>query len=158
MDIIVDPQDSHPSGLKPIASHLVTCPNKNVMHKTDSLKELHGSREKPIMVPEQRNGKYVQWEYDYMNRAMPTPYKKCLQELLNEEATDRNFDRLVVRDISGNHHVFYFDITARLAEEDEHMKKALEDYQAGRPVNAHDREAIEAAIRIQKEEIQKRRP
>ncbi len=151
MDIILDPEDTHPSGLRPIANQPVMCPNKNVKHRTDSLKELHGSPKDPIVVPEVRNEKYVAWEYEYLNRAMPTPYKKCLQELLHEEASNRNFDRLVVRDIGGNHHVFYFDITARLAERGERMKKACEDYEAGRPVDPRDREAIEAAIRIKKE-------
>jgi hypothetical protein len=156
MDVVLELEDTHPSGLRPIARQPILCPNKNVKHRTDSLKEMHGSREQPIVVPEARNGKYVAWEYEHMGRMMPSPYKKCLQELLHEEATGRDFDRLVVRDIRGNHHVFYFDVTARLAEEGVRMKKACEDYEAGRPVNAHDREAIEAAIRVTKE-AEKRR-
>lgn len=151
MDVIVDLEDSHPSGLRPISNQPVMCPNKNVKHRTDSFKELHGSPKEPIMVAEMREEKYVAWEYEHLNRAMRTPYKKCLQELLREEATGRHFDRLVVRDIGGNHHVFYFEITAQYVNRGERMKKACEDYQAGRPVDPRDRECIEAAIKLKKD-------
>lgn len=151
MDVVVEPEDTHPSGLKPVARHPVCCPNKDVMHRTDDLKELHGTPLDPIVVPEVRGGKYVQWEYSQIVKKMPTPYNKCLHELLQEESTDRSFDRIVVRDIRGKHHVFYFDVTARLAEETERMKKATEDYEAGKPIDQNDRTAIEMAIRIKKE-------
>lgn len=152
MDIIVEPEDTHPSGLRPTMAQPVMCPNTNVKHKTDSFKELHSTRENPIVVPEARNGKYVAWEYDKMMRMMPGPYHKCLQELLEEEATGRKFDRIVLRDMRGNHHVFYFDVTARLAEVGERMKKAYEDYQAGKPIaDPQDREAIEAAIKLERD-------
>ena len=108
------------------------------------------------MVTEMRDTKYVAWEYEYLNRTMPTPYKKCLQELLREESTGRHFDRLVVRDIGGNHHVFYFEITAQIAARGERMKRAFEDYEAGRSVDPKDREAIEAAIKL-KRNAEKRR-
>ena len=36
MDIIVELEDSHPSGLRPISSQPVMCPNKNLKHRTDS--------------------------------------------------------------------------------------------------------------------------
>lgn len=151
MDVVFDPEDTHPSGLTPLVHQPVTCSNKNVNHRTDAFKELHGSPEKPTLVPDARNGKYVAWEYEYMARTMPTPYNKCLQELLLQEATGRRFDRIVVRDIGGNHHVFYFDVTARIDEAGTRLKTAFEDYQAGRPVDPLDREAIETAIKIQKE-------
>ena len=151
MDIRVEPEDTHPSGLRPVAHQPVLCSNKNVKHRTDAFKELHGSRTDPIVVPAVRNGKYIAWEYDHMNRKMSAPFKKCLQELLHEEATGKDFDRLVLRDISGNHHVFYFDVTDRMAEEQERMKKAYADYEAGKTVDPRDREAIEAAIKVKKE-------
>ncbi len=151
MDVVVEPEDTHPSGLKPVARHPVCCPKKDVMHRTDDLKELHGTPSNPIVVPEESGAKYVQWEYKQILRKMPTPYHKCLQELLIEESTDRSFDRIVVRDIRGKHHVFYFDVTARLAEQTARMVKASEDYEAGRPIDPKDRDAIETAIRVQKE-------
>ncbi len=151
MDVVVEPEDTHPSGLKPVARQPVCCPKKDVLHRTDDLKELHGTPSNPIVVPAARNGKYVQWEYSHIARKMPTPYNKCLQELLEEEATGRSFDRLVVRDIGGRHHVFYFDITERLAEETARMVKAAADYQAGRPIDPKDRESIEMAIKLKRE-------
>lgn len=49
--------------LEGVCSAPFGCPNKNVQHDTDDLKELHGSKEKPIPVTEMHGGKYVAWEY-----------------------------------------------------------------------------------------------
>lgn len=151
MEIQIDPTDSHPSGLKPIGSNPVFCPKKNVDHRTDTLKELHGTPEKPILVEETHPRKYINWEYEYILRKMPSPYIKCLQELLEAENPHRDLDRIVVRDIGGNHHVFYFDMTAGFKAEGVRIAKAVEDYEAGRPVDASDRKAILNAIRVKKD-------
>lgn len=131
-----------------VASYLRGCPNKNVRHETDDLKELHGTLDKPIVVEEIRDKKYVQWEYAFINRAMPGPYHICLQSLHKDG--QRQFDRVVVRDYSGNHHVFLFDITAAMAERDKEMKKAFGDLQAGRPVSPDLEKFIKKAIELKR--------
>ncbi len=118
-------------------------------HSKDGEMEMHGSIDKPIEVPDLHQGKYVNWEYSYINRTGLFHY--CLQQLLREKAGDREFDRMVVRDYSGMHHVFYFDITKAMKTGGKEMEKAYEDYQAGRPIDLRDRKAIEAAIKLKKD-------
>ena len=110
---------------------------------------MHGSIDKPIEVPELEQGKYVKWEYSYINRAGLFHY--CLQQLLREKEGTREFDRMLVRDYSGRHHVFYFDITKAMKIRGEEMKKAYEDYQAGRPIDPKDRAAIEGALKLKRD-------
>ncbi len=86
--------------------------------------EMHGSIDKPLEVPELEQGKYVNWEYSHINRTGLFHY--CLQQLLREKEGTREFDRMVVRDYSGRHHVFYFDITKAMKIRGKEMKKAYE--------------------------------
>lgn len=151
MNVRHEEADAHPSDLTPVASNPVFCPNKNVHHRTDAMKELHGSRERPIEVPQAPNGRYVEWEYAEILRRMPVPYTKCVQELLRDETAGKDLDRIVVRDVGSNHHVFWFDVTERLKEKSREMARAFEDYRAGKPVSREYRAAIEGAMKLRKE-------
>jgi hypothetical protein len=127
------------------------CPNKNVQHETDDLKEMHGTKEKPLPVAETRIKKYVAWEYDEIGRILGI-YHRCYQQLFQDgEKTPRvSMDRLVVRDIKGNHHVFYFDISGPINEDLVIREKAWKDYQEGKPIDPKLKADFEKAIEIQK--------
>ena len=59
-------------------------------------------------------------------------------------------DRLVVRDMRGNHHVFYFDVSGPMNADLEVMEQAYKDYQAGKPIDPKRKALIEKAIEAQK--------
>lgn len=125
------------------------CPNKNITHDTDALKELHGSPEAPIAVPNIE--KYVAWEYSQIDKIVGL-YHRCLQQLFKDYNRVPKFsmDRLVVRDIKGNHHVFYFDISAPINADTIIMEQAWKDYQAGKPIDPKRKALLEKAISFQK--------
>lgn len=127
------------------------CPNKNIRHDTDDLKELHGSMEKAIPVEETRNRKYVPWEYNEISRIAGL-YHRCQQQLFEDRTKTPKIsvDRIVVRDVKGNHHVFYFDISKPINEDEVLMKKAYEDMQAGKPIDPERKALLEKAIEMQK--------
>ena len=127
------------------------CTNKNILHDTDALKELHGSPEKPIPLGEKRIRKYVAWEYEEIGRVVGI-YHRCFQQLFEDKTRTPKFsmDRLVVRDIKGNHHVFYFDISEPINEDGIQAKKDWEDYQAGKPIDPRRKAHFEKAIEMQR--------
>lgn len=126
------------------------CTNKNIRHETDDLKELHGSMEKPIPVGEVGE-KYVAWEYAFIDKALP-PYHKCFQQLFEDkEASPRKcVDRVVVRDVAGRHHVFYFDISVPMNARSVKYEQAWKDYEAGKPIDPRIKADFEKAIAAQK--------
>jgi len=123
------------------------CTNRNVRHETDDLKELHGSPEKPIPVEERDVNKFVKWEWEHIGRSV-VPFNRCQQSL--HEENDRWFDRIVVRDSGGKHHVFWFEITDQYKERSQAMKQAFEDYKAGKAIPEEARKAILKAEKAQK--------
>jgi hypothetical protein len=128
-----------------------SCTNKNVKHETDDLKELHGSLEHPIPVEETRINRYVAWEYKHIGRVLP-PYHRCFQQLFEDRIHEPriSIDRVVVRDIKGNHHVFYFDVSAPMNADLVIRKKAFEDFQAGKPIDPKMKAEFEKAMEIQR--------
>lgn len=127
------------------------CPNKNISHDTDALKELHGSMEKPIPVEETRNRKYVPWEYNEISRIAGL-YHRCQQQLFEDRTKTPkvSVDRIVVRDIKGNHHVFYFDISKPINDDLVIMEQAWKDYQAGKPIDPERKKWLDKAMAFQK--------
>lgn len=127
------------------------CPNKNVRHETDDLKKIHGSLEKPIPVPEMREDKYVAWEYEEIGRQV-VPFNKCFQQLFEDTTVcpRKAVDRVVVRDIGGGHHVFYFDISIQSNAARAQFEQAVKDYESGKPVDPKLKMWIEKAIEIKK--------
>jgi len=127
------------------------CTNNNIRHETDELKELHGSLEKPIPVPEMREHRYVAWEYEEIGRQV-VPFNKCFQQLFEDkEVSPRKVvDRVVVRDIGGQHHVFYFDVSIQSNAELVKYEQAFKDYEAGKPIDPQRKIYIEKAIAAQK--------
>ena len=119
--------------MKLIASQPCFCPKKDVDHNSDAEMEQHGTPESPIEVEEKRDKKYIQWEYEYILRKMPTPYNKCQQQLY-DGADDRHLDRIVVRDVGGKHHVFWFDVTEQLDLSIKKLDKVYQDMKAKKPV------------------------
>jgi hypothetical protein len=127
------------------------CPNKNIRHETDDLKDLHGSLDKPIPVPEMREDKYVAWEYEEIGRQV-VPFNKCFQQLFEDKNVSprKAVDRVVVRDIGGRHHVFYFDISIQSNAARVQFAQAVKDYEAGKPIDPQRKVYIEKAIAAQK--------
>jgi hypothetical protein len=127
------------------------CSSHGVPHEDDEGKELHGSMDKPIPVDDTRAGHYVKWEYEHMGRVLP-PFNRCYQQLFEdrEKSPRVSVDRLVVRDISGKHHVFYFDVSIPINTDLQEMEKAWKDYQAGKPIDPKRRAMFEKALDMQK--------
>lgn len=125
------------------------CPNKNISHDTDALKELHGSLENPIPVAD--TPKYVAWEYSQIDKIAGL-YHRCQQQLFKDRSKtpEISVDRIVVRDIKGNHHVFYFDVSKPTNADLIIMEQAWKDYQAGKPIDPKRRALLEKAIVMQK--------
>ena len=131
------------------------CPHADFDHSKDSEMTGHGSAMKPIRVVETRPKKYVTWEYDYIFRRIM--YHKCFQQLLHDTDRSRDLDRIVVRDYTGNHYVFYFDVTEQMAAQNERMKKVHADYLAGKSIDPKDLAAIKGAKKLH-EEYRKKYP
>lgn len=127
------------------------CPNKNVRHESDNVKELHGSLEKPIPVPEMSEDKYVAWEYEEIGRQV-VPFNKCFQQLFQDEKElpRKAVDRIVVRDAGGRHHVFYFDISVQSNAARAQFEQAVKDYEGGKPIDPKRKMWIEKAMAAQK--------
>lgn len=127
------------------------CPNKNISHDTDDLKELHGSLEHPVPVGDVRDGKYVPWEYQEISRIAGL-YHRCQQQLFEDgtKTPKISVDRIVVRDIKGNHHVFYFDISKPINDDLVIMEQAWKDYQAGKSIDPKRKALLEKALEMQK--------
>lgn len=125
------------------------CSRPGVRHSDDGGMELHGSLAAPIPVPE--SPRYVAWEYEEIGRALP-PYTACMQQLYEDRAANprKVVDRIVVRDISGRHHVFYFDVSASRNAEREKLERAWKDREAGRPIDPEIEKEFQRAIRLQK--------
>lgn len=70
---------------------------------------MHGSFESPILVEDERDGKYIQWEYDYIDREL-AHFRRVSQDLL-ADAGKKFVDRIVVRRANGETHAFFFDVT-----------------------------------------------
>jgi len=130
-----------------IVSHPNYCPNKNIRHETDDLKTMHSTKEAPIKVEEERGDRFVRWEYEYIEKILGL-YHRCHQDYLEENG--HKMDRLVARDYTGNHHVFYFDITAQIDADDAILKKAYEDMQAGKSIDPKLKALFEKSQEIQK--------
>lgn len=127
------------------------CPNKNISHDTDALKELHGTLEQPVPVGDVRDGKYVPWEYQEISRIAGL-YHRCQQQLFEDRTkTPRiSVDRIVVRDVKGNHHVFYFDVSKPINDDLVIMEQAWKDYQAGKPIDPKRKVLLEKALEMQR--------
>lgn len=127
------------------------CSYKDIPHGTDEKKELHGTLEAPIPVKETRVRKYVAWEYEEIGRVMGL-YHRCQQQLFEdrEKKPRVSVDRIVVRDLQGKHHVFYFDISVPINEDLVEMEKAWADHQAGKPIDPRRRALLDKAIDMQK--------
>jgi hypothetical protein len=127
------------------------CPNKNVQHETDDLKEMHGTKEKPLPLGETRIKKYVAWEYEEIGRILGI-YHRCFQQLFQDtkQSPRVSMDRIAVRDIKGNHHVFYFDISGPINEDLVIREKAWKDYQEGKTIDPRLKADFEKALEIQK--------
>ncbi len=127
------------------------CRCKEVDHDSDLGMELHGSLENPVPVGDVRENRYVKWEYEAMDRLLP-PYNRCLQQLFEDKDASprRAVDRLVVRDISGKHHAFYFDISVPLNARHERYEQAWKDREAGLPIDPRIEADFQKAIAAQK--------
>jgi len=70
---------------------------------------MHGSFESAILVEDERESKYIQWEYDYIGREL-AHFHRVSQDLL-AEGGEKFVDRIVVKRANGEIHAFFFDIT-----------------------------------------------
>ena len=122
-------------------------------HGSNEKSTLYGSPEEPIVIEDTRQDKnqYVKWEYGYIDKKVL--HHRCGQQLLWDKKTDQKFDRVIVRDYTGNHHVFIFEITEMVNFRDNRFKKLLEDFEAGKPIPAADREVIEMAIKLKNKAV-----
>ncbi len=104
--------------------------------------ERHGSPQAPIKIDEKRPERAVRWEYEQIDRALMLP-KRCLQSLVMEDG--RSMDRIVVRDAGFKHHVFYFDVTEKLAVETKQIGDVIENMKRNRDkLSPEDREMLKA--------------
>ena len=109
----------------------------NEDHMLDGEMELHSIPDTAIKVPEDEGDRYVTWEYAEIGRRMNSPFKRCQQQLIQDDEQKPVFsmDRIVVRDIHAQHHVFYFDVTVPIQKERERYDKAWEDHLMGKQVD-----------------------
>jgi len=101
------------------------CGDMGLDHSKDLRMASHGTPADTIRVKETKvdSGQYVDWEYNYIMWELGH-YVPCLQTVL--KVLDKVIDRAVVRTPSGNHHVFYFDISSQFAKQMEEMRKTGE--------------------------------
>jgi hypothetical protein len=120
-------------------------------HMPDGDMEVHSYPDSAIKIPEDREKGYIAWEYEEIGRRLPTPFKRCQQQLIQDEEQKPVFslDRIVVRDIKGEHHVFYFDISAPIIKERELYTKAWEDHLQGKPIDPQIKADFEQAADVQ---------
>jgi hypothetical protein len=106
-------------------------------HFPDDDFEVHSYPDTAIKIPEDRDSNYIAWEYEEIGRQIPTPFKRCQQQLIQDDEQKPVFslDRVVVRDIKGQHHVFYFDATIPIMREREAYDKAWEDHLHGKKID-----------------------
>lgn len=128
--------------LKLICSTPFGCPNKNVRHETDDLKELHGSLEKPLALGDASTKGYIRWMYAEIDRKVMLA-KRCYKDLFGDLKDARRIDRIVVRDVKGNHHVFYFDVSAPMNEDGKRLEQAYKDMQEGKAIDPETRRLFE---------------
>lgn len=122
--------------LKLIVTAPFQCPfHSNEEHMHDDDFEVHSYPDSAIKAP--GHNKYVAWEYEHIGKALPLPFKRCQQQLIQDDEQKPIFslDRLVVRDIKGEHHVFYFDVTEPLAKERGIYQQAWEDHLNGKKID-----------------------
>lgn len=132
--------------MKNIAGTGNGCPEPMDHHKDDGM-ERHGSPQAPIKIEERHPDRAVRWEYEQIDRVLMLP-KRCLQSLVMEDG--RSMDRIVVRDAGFKHHVFYFDVTDKLAAETNQIKDVIENLKKNRDkLSPEDRELLAA---IEKDE------
>lgn len=119
-------------------------------HMPDGDMEVHSTPESPILIPMDKEPSYIAWEYEEVGRRIPTPFKRCQQQLIQDDEQKPVFslDRIVARDIKGGHHVFYFDISAPIHKEREIYIKAWEDHLQGKPIDPKIRADFEQAADV----------
>lgn len=144
--------------LKLVCSTPFGCPNKNVRHETDDLKELHGSIDKPLPLGDSSPKGYIRWMYAEIDRRVMLA-KRCYKDLFGDiggtKAGDgmvstRRIDRIVVRDVKGNHHVFYFDVSAPMEEDGKKLEAAYKDMQAGKEIDPETKRLFEEVQDMQR--------